>query len=57
MDKVFVVVSNFSDSNTHESSSRICFATCSKASAEKVVSSFKSAVGCRYEVVETDLYD
>lgn len=58
MDKVYIIVCHFSDSNTHESSSNIVCAVCSKVNAEKAVSKLKqSHFGSRYEIVETDLYE
>ena len=58
MDKVFVVLSHFSDSNCHITDLKVCFATCSKSSADKVVSVYeKNYPGISFEIVETELYD
>ena len=58
MDKVFIVVSHFSDSNAHFSESSICFATCTRSSAEKFISVYEKYNPVSHlEIVETNLYE
>lgn len=58
MDKVFVVLSHFSDSNNHTVNTSVCFVTCKKSSAEKVISVYeKNYPNTSFEIIETDLFD
>ena len=58
MDKVYVVVSHFSDSNIHQSSSQILFATSKRSLAEKAISRLKDRLyASTLEIVETDFYE
>ena len=58
MEKVFVVLSHFYDSNSHVSSTCFCFVAASKSSAEKAVSIYeKNYPGTTFEIIETELFD
>ena len=58
MNKVFVVLSHFYDSNNHTGSTSFCFVTSNKSSAEKAVSVYeKNYPGTSFEIIETELFD
>ena len=58
MEKVFVVLSNFYDSNNHISSTSLCFVTVNRSSAEKVISVYeKNYPGTSFKIIETELFE
>ena len=58
MNKVFVVLCHFYDSNNHLGSTSFCFVSSNRSSAEKAVSGYeKNCPGTSFEIIETELFD